>query len=161
MWNYLATPPIDDRKRMDGGGEGTNTKEDNGGREWYSTAAMTVYGGVAVGLWLCLRHAPSKIMNGSELRVSVRVYLVLGYTGSCGNMSRKRIFNDEKWLQWRRNSELIMALKSANICYYFRTITNIDDDVVRMCPSDLIGCDNRSTKGVRLGQLELGEPVSH
>ena len=36
----------------------------------------------------------------------------------------------------------------------------LDDDVVRMCPSDMIGWDNRVTKGVRLGQLVLGEPVS-
>ena len=36
----------------------------------------------------------------------------------------------------------------------------LDDDVVIMCPSDLIGCDNRGTKGVRLGHLVLGEPVS-
>ena len=35
-----------------------------------------------------------------------------------------------------------------------------DDDVVRMCPSDLIGCDNSPTKGVRLRHLYLGEPVS-
>ena len=37
----------------------------------------------------------------------------------------------------------------------------IDDDIVRMCPCDLIGCDNRGTKEVRLGQLVLVEPVSH
>ena len=36
----------------------------------------------------------------------------------------------------------------------------LDDDVVRMCPSDPIGCDNIGTKGVRLGKLVLGEPVS-
>ena len=40
-------------------------------------------------------------------------------------------------------------------------MTIIDDDVVRMCSSDLIGCNNRGTKGVRLGQLVLGQPVSH
>ena len=49
MWNRLVTPPIDGRDGMDGGGEGTITKEFNGGREWFSTVAMTVYGGVAVG----------------------------------------------------------------------------------------------------------------
>ena len=37
----------------------------------------------------------------------------------------------------------------------------LDDDVVRMYPSDMIICDNRGTKGVRLGQLVLREPVSH
>ena len=34
----------------DGGGEGTSAKDENGGREWLSTAAMTVDRGVAVGL---------------------------------------------------------------------------------------------------------------
>ena len=50
MWNRLVTLPIDDREGMDGGGEGTSAKEENGGREWLSAAAMTVDGGVAVGL---------------------------------------------------------------------------------------------------------------
>ena len=36
----------------------------------------------------------------------------------------------------------------------------IDDDFVIMCPSDLIVCDNRGTKGVRLGHMVLREPVS-
>ena len=36
----------------------------------------------------------------------------------------------------------------------------LDDDVAIMCPSDLIVCDSIGTKGVRLGQLVLGEPVS-
>ena len=53
-----------------------------------------------------------------------------------------------------------MALTSANICSSLRTTPIIDDDVVIMFPSDLIGCDNRGTKGVRLGNLVLGEPVS-
>ena len=35
----------------------------------------------------------------------------------------------------------------------------IDDDVVRIIPSDMIEWDNRGTKGVILGQLVLGEPV--
>ena len=52
-----------------------------------------------------------------------------------------------------------MALKSANICYSWRKIPILDDDVVRTLPSDWIGCDNRGTKGVRLGHLVLGEPV--
>ena len=50
MWNHLVTPPIDGREGMDGGGEGTSSKEENVGRQWLSTAAMTVDGGVAVGL---------------------------------------------------------------------------------------------------------------
>ena len=54
-----------------------------------------------------------------------------------------------------------MALTSSNMCSYLRTIPILDDDVVRMCPIDLIGCDNRGTKGVILGQLVLREPVSH
>ena len=37
----------------------------------------------------------------------------------------------------------------------------LDDDVVRMCPSGLIGCDNRGTKGFRLGHLVCIEPVSY
>ena len=53
-----------------------------------------------------------------------------------------------------------MVLTSANRCSSFRTMPIIDDDVVLMCPSDLIGWDNRGTKGVRLGHLLLGEPVS-
>ena len=48
MFNRLVTPPIDDREGTDGGGEGTSAKEENGGREWLSAAAMTVDGGVAV-----------------------------------------------------------------------------------------------------------------
>ena len=37
----------------------------------------------------------------------------------------------------------------------------LDDNLIIMRPSDLIGCDNKGTKGVKLGQLVLGEPVSH
>ena len=50
MWDRLFTLPINDREGMDGGGEGTSAKEENGGREWLSTASMTVDGGVAIGL---------------------------------------------------------------------------------------------------------------
>ena len=53
-----------------------------------------------------------------------------------------------------------MALTSANRCSFSRTMPILDDDVVRMCPIDLIRCDNRGTKGVRLGHLVLIEPVS-
>ena len=37
----------------------------------------------------------------------------------------------------------------------------LGDDVVIMCPNDLIGLDNRGTKVVRLDQLVLGEPLSY
>ena len=50
MWNRLVTPRIDDREGMDGGGEGKIAKGENGGREWFSAAAMTVFGGATVGL---------------------------------------------------------------------------------------------------------------
>ena len=53
-----------------------------------------------------------------------------------------------------------MALTSANICSSLRTMPILDDDVVRMCPTDPIGWGNRGTKGVRLGQTLLREPVS-
>ena len=54
-----------------------------------------------------------------------------------------------------------MALTPSNICSSLRTMPILDDDVVIICPSDLIGCDNRGTKGVILGQLVLGEPLAH
>ena len=50
MCNRIVTPSINDREGMDGGGEGTSAKEENGGRDWFSAADMTVDGGVAVGL---------------------------------------------------------------------------------------------------------------
>ena len=53
-----------------------------------------------------------------------------------------------------------MALTSANICSSLRKMPIIDDDVIRICPSDMIGRDNRGTRGVRLGQLVFGETVS-
>ena len=52
MWNRLVAPPIDDKELMDRGGEVTSAKEGNDEREWLSVEAMTVDGGVAVGLWL-------------------------------------------------------------------------------------------------------------
>ena len=110
---------------------------------------------VIVYLW----NFPSKNKKGSECRVSGRVNSVLGCTGSCGNMSRKQIFK-KKWLQWRCNSELIMSLTSANIYSSLRKMPILDDDVVIMYSSDLIGWDNRGTKGDILGHLVLGEPVS-
>ena len=51
--NRLVTPSIGDRDGMEGRGEGKRANEVNGGREWLSTAAMTVDGGVAVYLRLC------------------------------------------------------------------------------------------------------------
>ena len=41
-----------------------------------------------------------------------------------------------------------------------RTMLILNEDVVRMCPSDLIGCDKRGTKGLILGHIDPGEPVS-
>ena len=53
-----------------------------------------------------------------------------------------------------------MALTSANRCSSLITMPNIDDDVVKICPTYLIGCNNRGTKGARLRHLVFGEPVS-
>ena len=53
-----------------------------------------------------------------------------------------------------------MALTSANICSSLRKMPILDDDVVIMCPIDIIGWDNRGTKGVRLGQTVLVESIS-
>ena len=50
MWNRLVKPTIDDKEGMCRGGEVTSANEENGGRDWFSAAAMTVYGGLAVGL---------------------------------------------------------------------------------------------------------------
>ena len=50
MRNHLVTPLINDREGIEGGGEDKSAKEENGGREWFSAAAMTVDGGVALGL---------------------------------------------------------------------------------------------------------------
>ena len=50
IWNCINTPTINYRELMGGGGYGPSAKEDNGGREWFSAAPMTVDGGVAVGL---------------------------------------------------------------------------------------------------------------
>ena len=53
MWNRLATPSIDDREGMEGGGEGTSSKEVNGGREWLSMVSITVYERLVVSFRLC------------------------------------------------------------------------------------------------------------
>ena len=50
MWYRLVTLSIDDRKGMAGGGEGESTKEENVVRECFPVVAMTVGGGMAVGL---------------------------------------------------------------------------------------------------------------
>ena len=49
--------------------------------------------------------------------------------------------------------ELFCACKVSS---YLRSMTILDDDVVRMCPSDLIGCYNSGTKGVRLVHIVPG-----
>ena len=53
-----------------------------------------------------------------------------------------------------------MALTSSKRCSFLRKIPILGDDVFIVFPSDMIGCDNINTKGVRLGELVLGEPVS-
>ena len=78
---------IDDREGIDGGSEGISAKEKNGGGGWFYAESMTVYGGVDIGLWFCFMVCCVKNKMGSECRVSVRVHLVLGCTGSYGNTS--------------------------------------------------------------------------
>ena len=53
-----------------------------------------------------------------------------------------------------------MALASSDKGYSLITISILDDDIVIIFPSYPIGSDNRSTKGVRLGQRIFREPVS-
>ena len=53
-----------------------------------------------------------------------------------------------------------MALISEKRLSSMRKISILDYDVIIMCPSDLIGWDDRGKKGVGLGQKILGEPVS-
>ena len=50
IWNRLVTPSINGKEGMDGGDEGESSKEENGGREWFSAAAMKVDIGLVVGL---------------------------------------------------------------------------------------------------------------
>ena len=61
MWNRLVTPPIYDREGMDRGDEGTSGNYENGWREWFSVADMTVDGEVVVGLLLCFMIFSVKI----------------------------------------------------------------------------------------------------
>ena len=49
------------------------------------------------------------------------------------------------------NYELVMSLTSATQYSYIITMPIIDDDIVRMCPSDIIGLDSIGKKVVRLG----------
>ena len=56
-------------------------------------------------------------------------------------------------VQWRRNFELVMEVISANRWFSLIPTPIIDDDAVRICPSDMIGWDNRGIKGVRLGKI--------
>ena len=161
MWNRIVTPLIDDKEGMDVGGEVTSANEENGGREWLSAAAMTVDGYVAVCFLLCFMACSVKNKGRVGIQgVSVRMFSTGLYGKLWENVAYKAL-KMKKWLQLCRNSELIMALTSASICSSLRTIPIIDDDVVRMCPSDLIECDNRGTKGVRFFQLVLREIVSH
>ena len=50
MWNRLVTPLIGNREVMKGRGEGTSAKEETLWKEWLSTSAIGVDGGVAIGL---------------------------------------------------------------------------------------------------------------
>ena len=50
MCNRLVTPSINGKEGMNGGVEGESSKEENGGREYFSAVAMTVDRGLAVGL---------------------------------------------------------------------------------------------------------------
>ena len=65
---------------MDGGGEGKIDKEENGSMGWLYAAAMTVDGGVAVGLRLCFMARAVKnkervgIQGGSACTFSTRLY---------------------------------------------------------------------------------------
>ena len=43
---------------------------------------------------------------------------------------------------------------------FFEKMSILDEDVVIMCLSDFLGCDNRGTNGVRLGHMVLGKAVS-
>ena len=109
----------------------------------------------SVGLWLCFMACAIKNKEWVWIKgVSVRTFSTRLYGKLWEHVAWKYI-KKKKWLQWRCNSELIRALTSARICSSLVTIPILDDDIVRMCPSDLIGCDNRGTKGVRLGQLVL------
>ena len=45
--------------------------------------------------------------------------------------------------------------------FFFDKTPIFDYDACRMCPSDLVKCDNRGAKRVRLGQTVLNKPVSN
>ena len=61
---------------------------------------------------------------------------------------QKTDFKNEIELQWHHNSELVMALISAKICSSMIKMPIIYDDVVIICPRDLVVLDNRGTKGL-------------
>ena len=112
-------------------------------------------------VWDCvLWHVLSRNKIWLEFRVPVRVYSLLSFTGSCGNQTQKQILNsNEICVQWCRNSELIVVLSYDTQCSVMNKMPIIDDDVVKMRPSDLVRRDNRGQKGVILGQKYLREPV--
>ena len=86
------------------------------------------------------------ITIGSELRVPVCVHSVLDWTRICGNQPQNR-FKIEIGVQWCCNYELIMELASSTQRSSMRKMTIINDHIVRICPSDLIGWDNRGKNG--------------
>ena len=53
--------------------------------------------------------------------------------------------------------EIFYPCKDSN---FLRTIPILDGDIVIMCRTDLIGCDNIGTKGFRLGHIAPRELVS-
>ena len=89
------------------------------------------------------------------------------YVHENGSVRARLILVKERWFgTCKRCPQVLGWCPRARFCAQgdsssLRTMPIIDDDVVIMCPSDMLGCDNRGTKGVRLGQLVLGEPVSH
>ena len=79
MCNRLVAPPIDDREGMDVGVDGTYDKEDNGGRDWFSAADITINIGVAVDLWffnitLCQKKDRVRLHGVSARSFSTRLY---------------------------------------------------------------------------------------
>ena len=126
------------------------------GREW-----LSVNEEVAVGLWFFYVTFRQKIYRFINQGVRVRTFSTRLYGKLWEPVTTTDFFNNEIGVQWHRNSELIVALISATQCSSMITMSILDDNVFRMCPSDVIAWDNRGTKGVRLGQKVLEEPVSY
>ena len=77
-----------------------------------------------------------KISDGVIMQgVSARIFGTRMYSKLWEHVMKRTFLNNEIWVQWRHNSELIKAAKR---CYYWREMPILGDDVVIMCPSDLI-----------------------